>query len=77
MLERIAKVFASVFAFPADKVTQATGPDDVPRWDSLGHMRLVAALQAEFKVEFELDETMQMVSVARIAEFLKKKGISE
>ncbi len=70
---RIAEIFQKIFDYPADKITLQTVPDDVPRWDSLGHISLVSALQAEFGVELELDEIMEMVSVAKIEEVLNAK----
>ena len=70
---RIAEIFQKTFDFPADKVTPQTVPDDVPRWDSLGHISLVSAIQAEFGVELELDEIMEMVSVAKIEEVINTK----
>ena len=74
VLERVANVFAAVFVVPAESVTIDTIPDDVPKWDSLGHMAMVAALETEFGVQFELDEVMEMATVSKIVEIVTAKG---
>ncbi len=73
--QRVATIFQSLFDYPADKFTESTVPDDVTRWDSLGHISLVGALQTEFGIELELDDIMEMVSGAKILEVLAAKGI--
>lgn len=75
LFNRVGTIFNSVFDYPAEKFTAETVPDDVTRWDSLGHISLVSALQAEFGIELELDEIMEMVSGAKIVEVLEAKGI--
>lgn len=39
---------------------------DVPSWDSLGHLSLVAAIEATFGVRFETDAIVEMNSVAKL-----------
>ena len=48
---------------------------DVPGWDSVGHMALVAELEKQAQVAFELDEIVAMVSVQAIRDLLEKKGL--
>lgn len=50
-------------------------PDDVPNWDSIGHMNLVASLEQEFQVQFEVDEIMEMSSPQKILDILKARGL--
>jgi len=73
-LERVANVFNAAFAAPVESITEETTPDDVPKWDSLGHMSMVALLEKEFGLQFEVDEIMEMATVRRILEILAKKG---
>ena len=54
-----------------------TTPEKVPNWDSLGHMNLVAQLEAEFGLQFEVDEIMEMSSAAKIIEILRANGIAD
>ena len=77
IVDRVAKVFSDVFAIDAGLVTIDTVPDDVEKWDSMGHMNMVGELEKEFGVQFDLDEIMGMESVQLIGETLKNKGVSD
>lgn len=73
MNDRIAKVFDSVFQLSGTEVNDSVSPQDVPGWDSLGHVRLVTALQEEFGVEFQVDEIMRMENVGEIKKILESR----
>jgi acyl carrier protein len=74
-LPRVARVFSRTFAVPAEDIASGTGPDDVPKWDSLGHMNMVSALEKEFGLRFKADEIMEMATVQDILDVLAMKGI--
>jgi acyl carrier protein len=76
-LDRLAKVFQTVFDHDPGLFSGQTVPEDVAKWDSIGHMNLVGGLEAEFGLEFEIDEIMEMTSVARIVEILAARGVSD
>ena len=48
---------------------------DIPAWDSVGHMGLVAALEDEFEIEMEIDDIIDMSSFNRGKEILAKYGL--
>lgn len=73
-LERVVKVFEEVFDCDAADVSTETVPEDVPKWDSVGHMTLVSGLEGEFGCPFEIDDIMEMSSVAKIVEILEAKN---
>ena len=52
-------------------------PEEVPNWDSIGHMNLVAELEQEFNQQFEVDEIMEMSSPQKILDILKARGIAD
>jgi acyl carrier protein len=73
--EVIQGAFVSAFNLPPEQFSDALEPQDVTVWDSLGHLKLVAALQEKLGIEFEIDEIMQMESAGKIKEILGKRGI--
>ena len=77
LIDRVAGVLHRVFACDAGRVSLETTPDSVPNWDSVGHMNLVAQLEAEFGRQFEVDDIMEMSSVGKILEILRAKGVAE
>jgi len=76
-LDVVAKILAEAFGIDAGTVTPETTPEDVEKWDSLGHMNMVAGLENAFAIQFEIDEIMEMASVAQILKVLEARGIPE
>lgn len=71
---RIYSIIADVFGVPASKVNEQSSQDSIEGWDSLSHIHLVVALEAEFGVALEPDEALTMTSVAAIHRVLVDKG---
>ena len=75
--ERFAKVctaFNAAFGTDPSIIRQESVPSDIPGWDSLGHIRLVAELEKVFVTTFEVDEVMEMEDVTAILRLLAAKG---
>ena len=51
VLERINKIFRTVFDNEKLVVTEETSADDIEGWDSLQHINILAMLEKEFQVE--------------------------
>ena len=45
---------------------------DIPAWDSLGHMSMVGALEDEFDIMLEMDDIIDFSSFKKGIEILKK-----
>jgi len=77
MAERLANVFQKAFGLEPQCFSPGLVPEEVPNWDSVGHMNLVAHLEEEFQQQFEVDEIMEMSSPAKIMEILSAKGAGD
>jgi acyl carrier protein len=77
LVDSVANLFEKTFGLEKDKFAETLTPEDVPNWDSIGHMNLVMYMEQEFKQRFEVDEIMEMSSPAKIIEILAAKGITE
>lgn len=62
MEERIKEMLSAVFNLPIEKINSEVTPYTIKGWDSLTHMKMVAALEEEFDVSFEDTEIETMVS---------------
>jgi len=76
LIDRLALVFQEVFGFDSGRFSKAVVPEDVPNWDSIGHMNLVASLEKRFGLRFEVDEIMEMGSAESIVKILESKGVA-
>jgi acyl carrier protein len=46
---------------------------DVPGWDSIGHMNLVNELETRFKIALEMDEIVMLDSVGAVRALIAQK----
>lgn len=73
-LEALQRVFREVFDDEALVLAEGMVRTDLPAWDSLGHIRLVAALEEAFGVSFTIEEIESMTGVGRILDRLADKS---
>lgn len=50
--------------------------EDVTAWDSLAHIRIIAAIEREYDVQFDLDQIESFQSVGDIVKSLEASGVS-
>jgi acyl carrier protein len=71
MKERIIEVFKKVFE--VEVVDEEMSTQKCEKWDSLGHLNLVVALEEEFNVGFEPEEIAEMINVGKIQQIVEEK----
>ena len=62
---------------PDTRIEDRHGPGMLPGWDSLGHVRLLAAIQSQYAVKFDAKDVMQIRTLADIKRVLAEKGVPE
>jgi acyl carrier protein len=75
--DRVAALFETAFKVEPEEFSSDLVPEDVPLWDSLGHMNLVMELEEEFDIQFEVDEITEMSSAGKIIEIIESKGVKD
>jgi acyl carrier protein len=75
MADQLDNVVAQVLGIPVERITQEDCPATVESWDSLTHIKLVLALEAEFDVLFSPEDTAELLSVGAIRQMLAAKGV--
>lgn len=74
--ERLRDVFASVLGVDGAALGDEDSPDTIAAWDSIAHIQLLMAIEAEFGVEFDPGEIAELVSVSMIRQRLQEEGAS-
>lgn len=74
-MDKIRNLFRESFDLDAASSVDDLAYRGIPAWDSVGHMRLVAALESEFDVMLDTDDVLDLGSFAKAVEILKKYGI--
>ena len=72
-LEKYKGVFEE--SFQCEDV-ESLNYQDIPEWDSVGHMGLVAALEDMFEIELDVDDIIDMSSYKIGQDILSKYGVS-
>jgi acyl carrier protein len=69
--DRVEAIFRQ--SFEIEKFTEDLSIDNVPGWDSMGHVGLILALQKEFGVSITPAEAIELTNVKNIIQFLSKR----
>lgn len=72
---RLRECFVRALGTPLEQVHDLLGPYAAPGWDSIGHMALVAELEAVFGVVLEVDDITSLINVGSARDLLLKRGI--
>ena len=54
-----------------EEITSDSSPENVALWDSLHHLKMVAAIETVFQVKFTMKEIRSMTTVARVSDVLE------
>ena len=72
--EKYSKVFIKAFSVNKSKLNKLKY-QSVPKWDSVGHMGMIAKLEEAFNITFEMDDIIDFSSFNYGKEILKKYEI--
>ena len=71
-IEKYKKVFIESLSIEPNAFSEEIKYNDVPEWDSIGHMSLVSNLEDKFQISFETDDIVDFSSYSKGIEILKK-----
>ena len=72
--ERLNKVFRDVFDDDSITVNAKTTADDIEDWDSLEHIKLISAVEREFRMKFKMGEISSMKNVGEMAQIVAERA---
>lgn len=72
--DKVVAVFARVLGIAPDAIHDELRYATIPQWDSIAHMSVVGALEEAFGVMIDMDEVIDMSSVGKAREILRKHG---
>lgn len=70
VFEKLSGVFRDVFDDESIEVTESTTSNDIADWDSLEHINLIAAVEQEFHVKFNMGQVVSMKNVGEMADII-------
>ena len=70
---KLKQVVSDILEVDIDDINENSSPDNIEKWDSLSHIRLVMAIEVEFNVKLTPDDMMDMLSVKLIKMILAER----
>ena len=71
---KINRIVADVLGVAIEEIEDDTSPDSASSWDSMAHLNLVMALEAEFGISLAPEDVTEMLSVRQIKSLLAANG---
>ncbi len=75
MDKRLEKVIRGVFPIEEETIDENWTSDDIPDWDSVGHLNLIMEIEKEFDIKIEIEEMFEVEKLGDISRILKKKNV--
>ena len=74
--EKLTIAFSDALAIDPGAVKDSLTYQSIPEWDSISHMVLISRIEETFDVSIDTDDVIDMSSVAKAKEILKKYNIT-
>ncbi len=70
---KLKQVISDILEVDVNNINESSSSDNIEQWDSLSHIKLVMAIEAEFNVKLTPEDMMDMLSVKLIKVILEEK----
>ena len=74
--QKYQDIFIESISIDANKFHENIEYNEIPEWDSIGHMKLISELEEGFNISMETDDIVDFSSFKKGIEILKKYSIS-
>ena len=74
MTKTLFEIVSRVMNIPIEKISDSSGPDSIPDWDSFNMFVLLDEIEKEFDVKFSLEETLEIKTVGDFRKKLEGKN---
>lgn len=72
MFLKIQAALSRALNIAPEKITEETSTDNLPEWDSLGHLMVIMELESEFGITFKTEDILVITSVDLAKEFVSE-----
>ena len=68
-------IFIQSLSIDKKKFSEKTKYNEIPEWDSIGHMTLMSGLEEKFSISMDTDDIVDFSSFEKGIEILEKYGV--
>jgi acyl carrier protein len=72
MQEKLQKIFTESLGVKSEEVTDELKYAEIPQWDSVAHMALIAAIEEGFDILIDAEDVIDMSSFAKAKAIVAK-----
>ena len=72
-LEKMQEIMVDTFDLDDLTITRDTTAADIEEWDSLSHIRLVVAIEREYRIKFTNAEIESLANVGELMDTIQAK----
>lgn len=72
----LLELIAGTLGVPPAEITDASDVNNIRKWDSLRHVMLMTELESNYGIELSDQEMTEAVSVIKIRELLRRRGVA-
>ena len=70
MAKTVHEIASEVFQVSVELIDMSMTPDDIDKWDSLAHLRLITAVEAEYGVRLSMQQIQSIQSLGDFSTIL-------
>jgi acyl carrier protein len=71
--EKLKHLIADILEVDFQHINEDSSPDNIEKWDSFSHVKLIIAIESEFNITLTPEDTIDMMSVKLINLILEEK----
>lgn len=75
MDEEFRRIVATALNIPTSEVRDDLTPETAKSWNSLAMVEMIGGIEKRYKIEIDIDDLIQFVSIGQIRNLLRLKGI--
>jgi len=73
-LNQVKEAIAETLNVPSSSITSESSADSIDAWDSLAQVNLMITIEQTFDIMLDVEDFMNLNSVASITEFIDKNA---
>ena len=73
--EKMKTAFADSLGIDRELVSDSLEYNSIPEWDSVAHMRIIAAIESSFDIMLDTEDIIDMSSFGKAKEIIAKHGV--
>lgn len=72
MKDQILEIISEVLAVPVEKLSEELSIGDIPQWNSMAQMGMIATLEERLEIEFPIDDLFELTNIGSIIAEVEK-----